>query len=256
MSSSEHCVRRVQEANRTGRFQQRPCHCSRDVSPRSVREVAPEYRLAAVSCLNPSGAEESCHAGAGHYRTIGGRSGAFRRVLRGQPRLTPGANFDAAEKVLGPNFSMKVHHLNCTSSCPLGGHRMDGRTPGVLRRGQLSCHCLLLESRDGLILIDTGFGLRDVAQPRYCYGFESVRSLPGLPPEILFVPLPGHTYGHVGAAVQIASGQWLLQAGDAYFYRREMDAERPSCTPGLRFNKRCARRIAKHGSPTRADCAP
>jgi hypothetical protein len=28
---------------------------------------------------------------------------------------------------------------------------------------------------------------------------------------------------------------WLLLAGDAYFYHREMDAERPRCTPGLRF---------------------
>lgn len=39
---------------------------------------------------------------------------------------------------------MRVHHLNCISTCPLGGHLMDGRTHGVLERGHLSCHCLLV----------------------------------------------------------------------------------------------------------------
>ena len=48
------------------------------------------------------------------------------------------------------------------------------------------------------------------------------------------MPLSGHTLGHVGVAVQVGS-RWLLQAGDAYFYHREMDLERPWCTPGLRF---------------------
>lgn len=66
------------------------------------------------------------------------------------------------------------------------------------------------------------------------YGFERVRALDGLPPEIALVPLPGHTLGHAGVAVQGADG-WLLLAGDAYFHAREMDLERPGCPPGLRF---------------------
>jgi glyoxylase-like metal-dependent hydrolase (beta-lactamase superfamily II) len=66
------------------------------------------------------------------------------------------------------------------------------------------------------------------------FGFESVRDLDGLPPEILLVPLPGHTHGHAGVAVRTAQG-WVLNAGDAYFYRRELDADRRRCTPGLRF---------------------
>nr|WP_284504212.1 MBL fold metallo-hydrolase [Caballeronia sp. ATUFL_F2_KS9A] len=61
---------------------------------------------------------------------------------------------------------VRVHHLNCISSCPLGGKIFDGRTPGLLRRGELTCHCLLVETGEGLVLIDTGFGLRDVADPR------------------------------------------------------------------------------------------
>lgn len=36
-----------------------------------------------------------------------------------------------------------------------------------------------------------------------------------------------------GVTVQSESG-WLLQAGDAYFHYREMDAQAPWCTPGLR----------------------
>lgn len=230
---------------------------------------------------------------------------------------------------------MRVHHLNCISSCPLGGRLMDGRTPGVLARGALCCHCLLVETQTGLVLVDTGFGLRDVADPKgrlsrfflallspdfreemtaarqierlgfraeavrhvvlthldfdhagglddfpcatihmlqqerdyavlqktwmdrqrfrpqqwssrerwqVCraeggddwYGFDCVRDIPGLPPEILFVPLPGHTLGHAGIAIR-SEGRWLLQAGDAYFWHAEMDAANPRCTPGLRF---------------------
>jgi len=230
---------------------------------------------------------------------------------------------------------MRVHHLNCVSSCPLGGRLMDGRTGSVLRRGRLCCHCLLLESPGGLVLVDTGFGLRDVADPgsrlstfflalvspdfreemtarrqieqlgfraedvrhivlthldfdhagglddfpsatvhmlqqerdyalaqrtwmdrqrfrpqqwgsrdRWAVytasagepwlGFNCVRDLSGLPPEVLLVPLPGHTFGHAGVAIR-TGGRWLLQAGDAYFYHREMDPDSPWCTPGLRF---------------------
>ena len=230
---------------------------------------------------------------------------------------------------------MRLHHLNCISSCPLGGRLMDGRTGGVLRRGRLCCHCLLVETAQGLVLIDTGFGLDDVRHPherlsrfflallspdfreemtavrqierlgwsaadvrhivlthldfdhagglddfpnarvhlleqeqqgalaqatwldrqRYrpqqwrsrsrwqtyrvadgerWFGFEAVRQLEGLPPEILFVPLIGHTMGHAGVAIQ-RKDSWTLQTGDAYFCSGEMDLSRPHCTPGLRM---------------------
>ncbi|MFN2646454.1 MAG: MBL fold metallo-hydrolase [Burkholderiales bacterium] len=230
---------------------------------------------------------------------------------------------------------MRLHHLNCISTCPLGGRLMDGRTRGLLSRGELACHCLLVETSAGLVLVDTGLGLADVADPKrrlsafflallspkfredmtairqierlgysprdvrhivlthldfdhagglddfpwatvhlmaeerdYArlqktwldrqrfrpqqwstgaqwlgytaaagerwFGFERVRELAGVPPELVMVPLAGHTHGHAGIAVKRPNG-WLLQAGDAYFYHREMDLERPRCTPGLRF---------------------
>ncbi len=61
---------------------------------------------------------------------------------------------------------MRVHHLNCISSYPLGGRLMDGCANSIFERGRLCCHCLLLETVDKLTLIDTGFGLRDVANPK------------------------------------------------------------------------------------------
>jgi glyoxylase-like metal-dependent hydrolase (beta-lactamase superfamily II) len=214
---------------------------------------------------------------------------------------------------------------------------MDGRTRGVLERGRLCCHCLLLEGDRGLALVDTGFGLRDVADPQsrlssffltllspefredmtairqverlgfsasdvrdillthldfdhagglddfpharvhmmgaershalqqktwmdrqrfrpqqwsfreqwqvyeasaasgdQWYGFDCVRDVAGFGSDVLLVPLPGHTFGHAGVAVR-QGDRWMLLAGDAYFYHREMDFVRPWCTPGLRM---------------------
>lgn len=225
---------------------------------------------------------------------------------------------------------MRIHHLNCGCMCPIGGALFDGFSQRLT--AQLVCHCLLVETSQGLVLVDTGFGLRDVQSPylrlspffihfnniqfdrkytaiaqiealgfstsdvrhivlthldfdhaggledfpdatvyvmqtekdaardrhgfvtsgRYrpkqwdevknwkyytpggelWFGFESVRDLEGLPPEILLVPLKGHTKGHAGVAIETSEG-WLLNAGDAYFYRHEMDAENRHCTPGL-----------------------
>lgn len=63
-------------------------------------------------------------------------------------------------------------------------------------------------------------------------GFEAVRELDGLPPEILLVPLRGHTLGHAGVAVETPGG-WLLHAGDAYLHRGQMDVARPHMPWGL-----------------------
>lgn len=232
---------------------------------------------------------------------------------------------------------MNVHHLNCISTCPLGGALMDGHTHSI--RGRLACHCLLIETAKTLVLVDTGFGLNDVAHPysrlskfflallapdlreemtairqierlgftardvghivlthldfdhagglddfphaivhllederasaaaqrtlldrlRYrpqqwstranwrtytshsgekWFGFDCVRDLVGVSHEILLVPLVGHTFGHAGVAIDRGFNDWLLQAGDAYFYHQEMDLERPYCTPGLRLYQR------------------
>lgn len=58
---------------------------------------------------------------------------------------------------------MRIHHLNCATFCPpLLSKRIN-------EHGKLICHCLLIESNDGLILVDTGLGAAAIAQPgRYC----------------------------------------------------------------------------------------
>lgn len=78
------------------------------------------------------------------------------------------------------------------------------------------------------------------------FGFDAVRGLDGLPPEILLVPLAGHTWGHAGIAVRTGGGgggdgaadDWLLHAGDAYFYHGEVGASDRRCTPGLEAYQR------------------
>lgn len=53
----------------------------------------------------------------------------------------------------------KVHHLNAATMCPW----VPGRWLGQRGRARMVCHCLLLETaRDGLVLVDTGFGTADL----------------------------------------------------------------------------------------------
>ncbi|MFI9332386.1 MBL fold metallo-hydrolase [Kitasatospora sp. NPDC052868] len=226
---------------------------------------------------------------------------------------------------------MLVRHLNFGTYRPPSRRLVNGEG-GLFQAAHMLCHCLLLETDQGLVLVDSGFGTRDIADPvgrlgrafmlrsrpvlkpeeaavnqlkalgydprdvrhivlthldrdhtggladfpdaqvhaygpeyraamnpptklernRYrqsqwahnpkwvtheladgekWFGFESVREIPGLPPEILLIPLAGHTRGHVGVAVDTGSG-WLLHAGDAYMFHGEI-ADEPWCTPGL-----------------------
>ncbi|WP_067813224.1 MBL fold metallo-hydrolase [Nocardia inohanensis] len=68
--------------------------------------------------------------------------------------------------------------------------------------------------------------VNEVAGGEEWFGFRAVRDLPGLPPEILVIPLPGHTRGHAGVAVDTGDG-WLLHAGDAFFVESSIDPVRP-----------------------------
>lgn len=63
---------------------------------------------------------------------------------------------------------MKIHHLNCGTMYP----RFPRGTQSIL-------YCLLVESRDGLILIDTGYGIQDYEHPTWFTGMF-IRSL-GIP---------------------------------------------------------------------------
>ena len=215
--------------------------------------------------------------------------------------------------------------------CPRGQRLINGEG-SWLTAARLVCHVLLIEAADGLVLVDTGFGVEDVRNPRQLarsftlithpalelhdtaleqvralghdpndvrdivlthldvdhagglpdfpdaqihvfgreyetmldpptrekrryriaahgwahgpkwvthdvegdewMGFESVRVLPGSDPDVLLIPLHGHTLGHTGVALRRHEG-WLLHCGDAYFNHGEVTSP-PSCPAGLR----------------------
>jgi glyoxylase-like metal-dependent hydrolase (beta-lactamase superfamily II) len=62
---------------------------------------------------------------------------------------------------------MRIQHLDCGTLRPSGG-RLIGFPRAV-------CHCLLLETDQGLVLVDTGFGLRDVTAATERLGGAFVR---------------------------------------------------------------------------------
>jgi glyoxylase-like metal-dependent hydrolase (beta-lactamase superfamily II) len=214
---------------------------------------------------------------------------------------------------------MRIHHINTGTMCPVGRRLVNG-TGGIFQRARMVCHCLLIETRDGLALVDTGIGLDDIAEPhrlgrrwvrqtaprldpaetafqqvkalghspndvrhlllthldrdhaggvpdfpkakvhvhrkeyemavsrqipapkgRYVsdqwthgpdwkfygdggeewFGFAGVRALDDREPDVLMIPLPGHTLGHCGIAVR-GVDKWLLHAGDAYFFHGQL----------------------------------
>ena len=58
----------------------------------------------------------------------------------------------------------------------------------------------------------------------------TARRLDGLPPEILAVPMQGHSRGHAAVAIDTGHG-WLVHAGDAYFHRSVVERGDASGTP-------------------------
>jgi glyoxylase-like metal-dependent hydrolase (beta-lactamase superfamily II) len=59
---------------------------------------------------------------------------------------------------------MEIYHLNCGTMHAFGSPRQDD-TGGFFKRGYAVIHCLLVDTGDGLALIDTGWGVRDCTVP-------------------------------------------------------------------------------------------
>jgi glyoxylase-like metal-dependent hydrolase (beta-lactamase superfamily II) len=53
------------------------------------------------------------------------------------------------------------------------------------------------------------------------FGFDGVRALDEADPDILLIPLRGHSRGHTGVAVRTGT-RWLLHAGDSYFFHGQV----------------------------------
>src|SRR5215831_1281788 len=65
---------------------------------------------------------------------------------------------------------MNVHHLNCGTMCPLLGRFVEGEG-SIFSRGNRVCHCLLVETNAGLVLVETGIGMQDVLEPWRRFGW-------------------------------------------------------------------------------------
>lgn len=71
-------------------------------------------------------------------------------------------------------MSVRIHHLNCGTMClfcePLVNGGGSWRKPG-----RLVCHCLLIETPGALVMVDTGLGTHDIAEPRRRLGSTYTR---------------------------------------------------------------------------------
>lgn len=57
---------------------------------------------------------------------------------------------------------MRIHHLSCATMCPVGRRLING-DGGLFEAAEICCHCLLVESSDGLVLVDTGLGSTELS---------------------------------------------------------------------------------------------
>lgn len=60
---------------------------------------------------------------------------------------------------------MAIHHVNCGTMCP-SGKRIIENQGGLFERARMVCHVLVVETAQGLVLVDTGLGTRDIEDPR------------------------------------------------------------------------------------------
>lgn len=245
---------------------------------------------------------------------------------------------------------MRIFHLNCATMRPYA-FVLSG-TGGLMSRSSLVAHCLLIETNEALVLVDTGFGTGDYVRPTRLvrwftalsgcprdlnetaaqqvtglgYRLEDVRHIvlthlhldhagglpdfpharvhllaeefkaamdprstlerwtipahwshwpkwvlheahddpwvdprfglncvdivPGLSPEILLIPLTGHTRGHCGVAVRTPDG-WLFHCGDAYLYHGDVHPDQSeSAVPS--WIRPLSRRLFPHAPRLRA----
>ena len=62
------------------------------------------------------------------------------------------------------------------------------------------------------------------------FGFDSIRVMDDIQPEVRLILLPGHTKGHCGVAIRLKEG-WLLHAGDATYPFYHNEIPRPPYKP-------------------------
>ena len=126
----------------------------------------------------------------------------------------------------------RVHHLDAGTMCPAPGRLVGGGA--WLGRGRMVCHCLVVETaRDGLIVVDTGFGTRECEAPSLLPRAFRALTAPRLDVEQCVVrQLAGLGFGaddvrHVIVThldVDHAGGLPDFPRATVHLHRRELDA--------------------------------
>lgn len=145
-----------------------------------------------------------------------------------------------------------IHHIGCGTMCPHGRRLING-DGGMLEKAHLVCHCLLLETGDGLVLIDTGFGLDDVRDKRQLgalfnaliaprpqqreTAIEQVRALGHEPADVRSIVLTHLDVDHAGGLPDFPEA-------DVHVLGAELDA---AMNPSLRERERYVKVHWAHG---------
>lgn len=136
---------------------------------------------------------------------------------------------------------MNVHHFGIGSMRPYGGALFDGRTPG-LAPANLVCHCLLLETSVGLILIDTGLMAEDaqrsaarispffritdrVSLPADQAASSQIRRLGHRPEQVRHIIMTHLDFDHVGGLPDFPDAIVHLSRAEAEAARRPSTAK-------------------------------
>lgn len=142
---------------------------------------------------------------------------------------------------------MKIHHLNCGTMCPICQKLMSCQG-SYFKPAKLICHVLLIEHKNKLVLVDTGYGLKDIEQPKTRLGglflkltrptldtketaFEQIKQLGYSPADVTDI-LPTHLdLDHIGGAPDFPNAT-------IHVYDKELDyALKPKFKDRLRFRK-------------------
>lgn len=146
----------------------------------------------------------------------------------------------------------KIHHLNCASMCPYNAKLLSDNG-GWTEKAHLVAHVLAIESNDGIVLVDTGLGTADVANPNRIGPFfkymvrpenrveetaiERLRALGFEPADVRHIVVTHLDADHAG-------GLGDFPAAKVHVFRTEMEA---ALDPGLREKLRYIHAQWAHG---------